>query len=250
MAIAKSSEQGWITVRNEVPVEGFLPRHIYQKAWEIEQDLDFWDVHNNPDKAYQATIEANKEISQIVNEMNRRLNRNYQEAREYQKVAEAFYRLIGMNLRFYRWAEIDKLVVEATDAQGNVNKPVLIQLQQNLEVLLNSIKRSLQLANEDFEEETDYDENVIYMVAFAQHLESSLRYTAKHRTKTKADGEGDGDSGPGIQDYYEIIEMARPEDAADQMNEQLEQEKEFVSNAEKRIEQQFEEELEEDEDSF
>lgn len=246
----KSSEQGWITLRNDVPVEGFFPEHIYQKAWEIEKDLDFYSVHDNPEKAYQETIKANKRVSEIVNEMNRRLNRKHQEATEYKNVADAFYRLIGMNLRFYRWAEIDKLISEATDSQGNVRKPQLIQLQQNLQVLLNSIKRSIQLANEDFEPDTEYSEDVIYMVAFAQHLESSLRYTAKHRTKTKADGEGEDDSGPGIQDYYEIIEMARPKEAADEMSEQLEQEQEFVSKAEKRIEKQFEEELEEDEDMF
>lgn len=244
MVATKSSEQGWITVRNNVPVEGFLPRELYQKAWDIERDLEFYDVHRDPDKAYRETMKANKEVSQIINEMNRRLNSKYQEAREYQKVAEAFYRLIGMNLRFYRWAEIDKLVEEATDTSGNVRQPQLTRLQQNLQVLLNSIRKSLALANEDFEADDEYEDEVIYIVAFAQHLESSLRYTAKHRTKSGAE-DGDGD-GPGIQDYYQIIEMAEPKDAANKMDEQLQQEQEFVEDAEQKIEQQFEEQMEDD----
>jgi len=247
--VASSSEQGWITLRNKVPVEGFLPRELYQKAWDIERDLEFYEVHKNPDKAYRETIKANKEVSEIINEINRRLNRKYQEAREYEKVAEAFYRLIGMNLRFYRWAEIDKLVEEATDNTGNVRQPQLIRLQQNLEILLNSIRKSLALANEDFESDDEYEDEVIYIVAFAQHLESSLRYTAKHRTKANAD-DGENRDGPGIQDYYQIIEMAKPKDAANKMNEQLEQEQEFVEDAEQKIEDQFKEEMEEDSEAF
>lgn len=254
MAVQETSsrfEKSWIQVRNNQPVEVF-PRKMFQQAWETQSKLDSIQPGEGQ-KAYREAIEAEEEVADIVREVSRTLNNVYQEAREYEKASKAFYRLIDMNLRFYRYAEIDQLMDGLTNTSGTVIDSELIKLQKNLEKLLNAVKNSIDRANEETSNELDKEEveaepEVIYLVSFARQLESSLRYTAKYVSKVgDGDGGGIGDDGSGggggIRDYYGVIEQAEASDAMTEMEERLEKNEEFMDEAEETIESAFEDEV-------
>lgn len=234
-------EKGWITIRSECPVEVF-PHRMFHEAKLLERELDSIQRNIASDQALQKTLSAKTDLSDIINQIKRSTDPKYEAATEYESAAKAFYRLIDMNLRFYKYAEIEKNLDGAIQNNG-FNEGKLNEVVESLQRLLNFIKRSIEKANYKYydepEDEREDKSQVVYIVLFAQQLEASLRYTAKYKNQVTEDGEGD--DGNNIQDYYAIIESARASDAVNQAEENNVGE-ELNEEAEEELEDLFEQE--------
>lgn len=238
-------DKGWPVIKSEHHAD-VLPDSFFRQARETESRVKYAKDVASRRESFNKTVEVNREVSDLVNKMMRIINQNYREAKNYKAAAKAFYRLIDMNLRFYRYAEIDK-VKENVSLTNGYDENALYTLQNNLLKLLDILKESINDANKAYFEEIqkedieEYGKEVVYVVAFSQNLESSLRFTARNPNITEGeDGESDG----GIQDYYAIIEEASATKAAEDVNEQSE---EFVQEAKDNLKSRFEDDIDEDE---
>lgn len=240
-------EKGWSVVKSEHHAQ-VLPKRFFRKARETESQIKYAKDVAKGQEAFNKTIEANRALSDLINKMMRVINQKYHEAKEYKATAKAFYRLIDMNIRFFRYAEIDQVKQDVSLTNG-YDENALYTLQSNLLKLLNILKESINDANSQYyneltenkEEIQEYGEEVVYIVAFAQNLESSLRFTARNNNITGEGEEGEGTGG--IEDYYAIIERASATEAVEEVGDESE---EFIEEAKDNLKSRFEDELDEE----
>lgn len=210
----------WTTLRNQCPVD-FMTNGFEADAYSLESELQEISKEQYDDYELMLAdlLEYKRKTDNMMTEILTYLNQVYKEAQQYDDAAEGVYRLIDMNLRFYRYTKIDVKIEEANQG-GTTSLINVIEVKQSLQMLIDIIAESIEQANQEFEPSEDEEDKVVYLATLAKQIEYKIRYFAKYMTKQDEDGE--------VIDYYEVLENSQGKEILDeaqqqQMNENVQQ---------------------------
>lgn len=189
----------WTTLRNQCPVD-FLGKSFVADAYKLESEIDSVqkEDYDNYELMLADLLEYKRETDGMITEILTHLNQVYQEAQQYDEAAEGVYRLIDMNIRFYRYTKIDVKIEEANKG-GTVSLINVIEVKQSLQMLIDIIAESIHQSNKGFEKVEGENDEVVYLATLARQIEYKIRYFAKYMTNQDEDGQ--------VIDYYEVLQQ-------------------------------------------
>lgn len=222
-------ERSWMQVKAGMPVE-CIEREFFDEAEMLETKVKGINLYER-EEGYQRLIESRRELNSVVQRILQNLNEVYNQVEDYREEAQGIYRLIDINLRFYRYAEIDKKDDELPSTIANANVGDIEQLRSGIITMLNTLKNSIDKANRRFEPEPEVDDKVVYLVDLASNLEISIRFFGRHKMETE-----EGGSTP--IDYFELLNQEKDKQ---QFLEDMDTEgvSDFVEESEKEMEDMF-----------
>lgn len=203
-----------------------MPDFFFKDAKNLELEIERVENKSNIKDMRPELVKVNENLTTTVQDFLKNLNKVYDRANNYENAAHGIYKLIDINLRFYRFSEIDKQFMLMDKDHGDPSPYRLQRVVSNLRTLLNTIYESIQYANDGFQEREDIDDEVVYMVDLAEHFELSIRYFAKYESEHEEDAVN----------YFDELEDSDMSDALDEIEED---ESEFVKETESEMEEMF-----------
>jgi len=213
-------------LKRDSPI-GLIPDDFYKDAKDLELKVHRIEGREKPEDIKPELVKINEELTGIVQDLLKNLNKVYADADNYNKAAIGIYKLIDINLRFYRFSEIDNQFRKMDQNHGQPSDYRMQRIISNMRTLLNMIHDSLQYANDGFEEHQNIEDQVVYLVDLAEHFELSIRYFAKYQSQQEDDA---------TVDYFDELEGNDMEEALDTIEED---DAEFVKETENEMEEMF-----------
>lgn len=220
------SRHNWARLKKDCPVD-LIPDDFFKDAKNLELQIDRVENQGDISEKRPELVKINEDLTGIVQDLQKNLNKVYSRANNYNNAARSIYRLIDINLRFYRFSEIDKQFRVMDQNRGEPSEYRLQRVLSNMRTLLNTIYESIQYANDGFEQHEEIDDEVVFIVDLADHFEISIRYFAKYQSEDDED----------TINYFEELESNNMDEALDQIEED---ESEFVKESENEMKEMFE----------
>lgn len=220
------SKHNWSKLKMECPIE-LIPDSFFRDAKNLELKISQVEKKHDLSSIGPELVKINEELTSIVQDMQKNLNKVYDKAGNYNKAARGIYKLIDINLRFYRFSEIDKQFRMLDQNHGQPSEYRMQRVLSNMRTMLNTIYESIQYANDGFEQRESVDDHVVYLVDLAEYFEISIRYFAKYQSDQEEDQI----------DYFDELQNNDMEDALDEIEDDN---SEFVKETEKELDEMFE----------
>lgn len=178
-------EPFWNQVRNEVPVEGFK-KETFNEAIMLHHKLNSVSVGRQPYEAFNELIELNSDLNKVVQDFIRQIRTVHRQVKESdsEEISYSIYKIVDINVRYYRKKKIDKKIEQGIKGdgpnRGGVKRTVATRLKDSQQTLLNTIRKSLAEANEEFEPIEGQDDEMVYLFTLASSFESNIRYFGQY----------------------------------------------------------------------
>lgn len=238
---------GWNQIRNQTPVE--IPQGFITEAITFEQEASSVSIQGEG-KDFQKLIELNQKLESLVTQFTSQI---YQIQEKVQSIEDdddhpadlthEIYRLIDINLRYYRSKEISEYVEQgiqqdSPSGAGNPPRSIVAKFKQSQIKLLNIIKDSLREANKKYsrldEQEMDLqDKEVAYLYQLASEFESRIRYFGQYSRQRNGDTE--------VIDFFQMMKGSSNEIDVEEQMEDIAEEKKELSDMIDEADQELEE---------
>lgn len=201
---------GWMKLKRDTPVS-FSDKSFFTDAQVIESRLDRIDTKSNPEEAVRKLIRYRVDLDNLVQEVIRQIYSVKQDVEEYEEISEVMYKLIEVNLKYYRKESID-IVIQDASGRGSSNSLDAEMLRTNMLKLVETLKHSFHNAVQGFDdrEEQEIDAQIIFLARVAKNIESSFRYYGEYR---------DSDADDGVMDLVDDAAEKEGEEAKTSMEE-------------------------------
>lgn len=219
------TNRSWCRLRENCPVS-IIPDSFFREAKNLDQKMSRIESTIDNPGTRRDLVRLNEDMTSVIQNLQKNLNKVYAEADNYHNAAKGIYKLIDINLRFYRFSEIDKQFNIMDKNKGGPSAYRLQRVLSNIRVLLKTIYESIEYANEGFEHDEEIDDNVVYLVDLASNFELSIRYFAKYQSQEEDE----------TIDYFDELESNDMGDALDNIEED---DAEFVKESEAEMEEMF-----------
>lgn len=215
-------------LKKDKPVEA-MPDHFFRDAKFVDLKLKKFKMdHEEPELEL---IDLNEDVIKVVQSFIRSLKEVKQEAQEYNEAGEKIYKLIDVQLRFYRYTELHQKFEKIDNPRKDPSKFHLKQFHSGLVNLMQTIHGSINRANEQFKEEMDVDNNVLYLFNIAQQFEHSVRFFGRVDKDKEKEAE------------WSNLEGFDDAESEEEVNETIDQFEDEPHDFAAKAEQQMEEEL-------
>jgi hypothetical protein len=212
-------------LKKNSPVD-VIPKKFYRNSKNLELEIERIEMKTQLKDHRTDLVKINEDLTTIVQQLQKNLNKVSEQANDYNKAAEGIYKLIDINLRFYRFSEIDQQFKIMDKNRGETSNYRLQRVLSSIRTLLNTIYESIHYANKGFETHEDIENEVVYLVDLADNFEISIRYFAKYQSSEEDEQI----------DYFEELNENDMEEA---LGEIQDDEAEFVKESEKEMEEMF-----------
>jgi len=219
------SRHNWSRLKKDSPVD-IIPSDFYQDAKNLELKMTRVENKEGLTSKKSELVKINEELTGVVQDLQKNLNKVYERANNYNRAAQGIYKLIDINLRFYRFSQIEKQFNKMDQNHGEPSEYRLQRVLSNMRTMLNTIYESIQYANDGFKEREEIDDEVVYIVDLADYFELSIRYFAQYQSDQEED----------TVDYFEELEKNNMGEALDEIEEDN---AEFVEETENEMEEMF-----------
>lgn len=219
------SRHNWSRLNKECPVD-VIPSEFYQDAKNLELEMTRVENKTGSKQLKGELVKINEEVTVMVQDLQKNLHSVFQEAESYNNAARDIYKLIDINLRFYRFSQIEKQFNKMDQNRGEPSEYRLQRVLSNMRTLVNTVYESIQYANDGFEDRDDIDDQVVFLVDLADYFELSIRYFAQYQSQ----------SGDGEIDYFEELSNNDMGEALDEIGDDK---SDYVKESEKEMEEMF-----------
>lgn len=213
-------ETGWHEVKHGIPVDTFNDK-TFRRAWSLQHELNATRVKGREYDAFNDLIQLDEDLSQFISNILGQILSVKQQAREDieeldEDIGTDMYRIMEINLRYYRSQNIDNKIEQGMNQDrpgknGGVTRSVVTRLKVNLEKLLNTLKKSIEQANQKFQSVESYEDETIYLLLLAERFEANIRYFGQYAQETN--------SGSEVIDFDNLVS---PEEGDEAVQEQIE----------------------------
>lgn len=166
-----------------------LPERFFREA--KYADLKLGKVSYNDDDAAVKLLQINDDVTGLVQQFKRSIETVSRQVKQYDNAAKKIYKLIDVELQFYRFTEIQ---THFEDIENNRSRdgPSSFKIQQfksGIESMLQTLYGSIERANKEFNPDADVDDNIYYLSTLARQFETSIKYFAKYDKEKENEAE-------------------------------------------------------------